>query len=46
MFVVSAEQFERLDDWHGVLGMRGSGSHSIQIDDAWIPGVAHRRASS
>ena len=37
MFVISAEQFERLDDWHGVLGMRGSGSHSIQIDDAWIP---------
>jgi 3-hydroxy-9,10-secoandrosta-1,3,5(10)-triene-9,17-dione monooxygenase len=37
MFVVSAEQFERLDDWHGVLGMRGSGSHSIQIDDAWVP---------
>ena len=37
MFVIPAEQFERLDDWHGVLGMRGSGSHSIQIDDAWIP---------
>ena len=44
MFVVSADQFERLDDWHGVLGMRGSGSHSIQIDDAWIPASHTARA--
>ena len=44
MFVISADQFERLDDWHGVLGMRGSGSHSIQIDDAWIPASHTARA--
>ena len=44
MFVVAADQFERLDDWHGVLGMRGSGSHSIQIDDAWIPASHTARA--
>jgi 3-hydroxy-9,10-secoandrosta-1,3,5(10)-triene-9,17-dione monooxygenase len=40
MFVIGADQFERLDDWHGVLGMRGSGSHSVRIDKAWIP-AAH-----
>jgi 3-hydroxy-9,10-secoandrosta-1,3,5(10)-triene-9,17-dione monooxygenase len=44
MFVISADQYERLDDWHGVLGMRGSGSHSIQIDDAWIPASHTARA--
>jgi 3-hydroxy-9,10-secoandrosta-1,3,5(10)-triene-9,17-dione monooxygenase len=37
MFVIPAEKFERLDDWHGILGMRGSGSHSVRIDQAWIP---------
>jgi 3-hydroxy-9,10-secoandrosta-1,3,5(10)-triene-9,17-dione monooxygenase len=37
MFVIPREKFTRLDDWNGVLGMRGSGSHSIRIDKAWIP---------
>lgn len=26
-----------LDDWHGLLGLRGSGSHSIQVKDATVP---------
>jgi len=26
-----------LDDWHGLLGLRGSGSHSIQVKDAAVP---------
>jgi 3-hydroxy-9,10-secoandrosta-1,3,5(10)-triene-9,17-dione monooxygenase len=37
MFVIEAEKFTRLDDWGDVLGMVGSGSHSIRIDKAWIP---------
>jgi 3-hydroxy-9,10-secoandrosta-1,3,5(10)-triene-9,17-dione monooxygenase len=37
MFVIGADQFTRLNDWGGVLGMVGSGSHSIRIDKAWIP---------
>lgn len=26
-----------LDDWHGLLGLRGSGSHSIAVKDAVVP---------
>jgi 3-hydroxy-9,10-secoandrosta-1,3,5(10)-triene-9,17-dione monooxygenase len=37
MFVIGADKFERLDDWGDVLGLIGSGSHSIRIDNAWIP---------
>jgi 3-hydroxy-9,10-secoandrosta-1,3,5(10)-triene-9,17-dione monooxygenase len=37
MFVIPREKFTRLDDWGDVLGMVGSGSHSIRIDEAWIP---------
>jgi 3-hydroxy-9,10-secoandrosta-1,3,5(10)-triene-9,17-dione monooxygenase len=37
MFVIGADKFERLDDWGDVLGMIGSGSHSIRIDKGWIP---------
>lgn len=39
-FVVPRADFVRLDDWHGQLGLRGSGSHSIRIDGARVP--AHR----
>ncbi|MFZ0040694.1 MAG: acyl-CoA dehydrogenase family protein [Solirubrobacteraceae bacterium] len=37
--VVPKEQITVLDDWHGdeVLGMRGSGSNSVAIEDAVIP---------
>ena len=37
MFVIGADKFERLDDWGDVLGLIGSGSHSVRIDHAWIP---------
>jgi 3-hydroxy-9,10-secoandrosta-1,3,5(10)-triene-9,17-dione monooxygenase len=37
MFVIEADKFERLDDWGDVLGLVGSGSHSVRIDKAWIP---------
>ena len=37
MFVIGADKFERLDDWGDVLGMIGSGSHSIRIDKGWVP---------
>jgi len=31
------EQWTMLDDWGEVLGMRGSGSHSIAVEDALVP---------
>lgn len=37
MFVIAADQFERLDDWGGQLGLRGSGSHSLKIVDGFVP---------
>jgi 3-hydroxy-9,10-secoandrosta-1,3,5(10)-triene-9,17-dione monooxygenase len=37
MFVIPADKFTRLEDWGDVLGMVGSGSHSVRIDKAWIP---------
>jgi 3-hydroxy-9,10-secoandrosta-1,3,5(10)-triene-9,17-dione monooxygenase len=37
MFVIDAGKYERLNDWGDVLGLVGSGSHSVRIDNAWIP---------
>lgn len=37
LFVIPRAQWEMVDDWHGVLGMRGSGSHSVRIDRQWVP---------
>ncbi|GIF07036.1 acyl-CoA dehydrogenase family protein [Actinoplanes siamensis] len=37
LFVVPRRQWTRLDDWGGQLGLRGSGSHSITVDDALVP---------
>ncbi|QFU93313.1 acyl-CoA dehydrogenase family protein [Amycolatopsis sp. YIM 10] len=37
MFVVPREQWTRLDDWNTTLGLRGSGSHSISMENAHIP---------
>jgi 3-hydroxy-9,10-secoandrosta-1,3,5(10)-triene-9,17-dione monooxygenase len=37
MFVITADKYERLNDWGDVLGLVGSGSHSVRIDKAWIP---------
>jgi len=37
-FLAPRSQWTRLDDWGGQLGLRGSGSHSIAMDDGVIPG--------
>jgi len=37
MAVIPADQYTRLDDWRGMLGMKGSGSHSVVVDGAVIP---------
>ena len=36
--VVPRSAYTVLDDWGGIIGMRGSGSNSIHIDDAFVPG--------
>ncbi|MFD3659464.1 acyl-CoA dehydrogenase family protein [Streptomyces sp. NPDC058659] len=38
LFVAPRSEFRRLDDWGGQLGLKGSGSHSIVIDNGRIPG--------
>lgn len=38
LFIAPRSQFRRLDDWGGQLGLKGSGSHSIAIDNGRIPG--------
>jgi 3-hydroxy-9,10-secoandrosta-1,3,5(10)-triene-9,17-dione monooxygenase len=35
--VVPRDQFEMLDDWHDMFGLKGSGSNSVVIRDAFIP---------
>ncbi|WP_051579715.1 acyl-CoA dehydrogenase family protein [Pseudonocardia acaciae] len=35
--VVPRSSYTVLDDWGGIIGMRGSGSHSIRVDDAFVP---------
>jgi 3-hydroxy-9,10-secoandrosta-1,3,5(10)-triene-9,17-dione monooxygenase len=35
--VVPRDQFEILDDWHDMFGLKGSGSNSVVIQDALIP---------
>ena len=35
--VVPRDQFEVLDDWHDMFGLKGSGSNSVVIKDALIP---------
>jgi 3-hydroxy-9,10-secoandrosta-1,3,5(10)-triene-9,17-dione monooxygenase len=37
LFVVPREQWRRLDNWGGQLGLKGSGSHSIVIEQARVP---------
>jgi 3-hydroxy-9,10-secoandrosta-1,3,5(10)-triene-9,17-dione monooxygenase len=37
LFVAPREQWEMLDDWGDMLGLKGSGSHSIRFDDTRIP---------
>ncbi|HEX4024446.1 MAG TPA: acyl-CoA dehydrogenase family protein [Steroidobacteraceae bacterium] len=37
VFVAPASAYTRLDDWGAVLGLKGSGSHSLKFQDAIIP---------
>lgn len=37
LFLAPRTEFERLDDWGSQLGLKGSGSHSITIQDGRIP---------
>jgi len=37
MFIAPRSQWERLDDWGEQLGLKGSGSHSIKIENGRIP---------
>jgi 3-hydroxy-9,10-secoandrosta-1,3,5(10)-triene-9,17-dione monooxygenase len=37
MFVIPRDGWQREEDWGSQLGLRGSGSHSITIDQGWIP---------
>jgi 3-hydroxy-9,10-secoandrosta-1,3,5(10)-triene-9,17-dione monooxygenase len=37
LYVVPRDQWTRLDDWGDTLGLRGSGSHGIRLDEARIP---------
>lgn len=35
--IVPREQIQVLDDWGNILGLRGSGSNSIVVEDQWVP---------
>lgn len=37
LFIVPRNQWRRLDDWGQQLGLKGSGSHSISIENGHIP---------
>jgi 3-hydroxy-9,10-secoandrosta-1,3,5(10)-triene-9,17-dione monooxygenase len=37
MFIAPRSEWKRLDDWGGQLGLKGSGSHSIVIENGRIP---------
>lgn len=37
IFIVPRSDYKRLDDWGEQLGLRGSGSHSVEIDNAFVP---------
>jgi 3-hydroxy-9,10-secoandrosta-1,3,5(10)-triene-9,17-dione monooxygenase len=37
LVAIPREQWTMLDDWRGILGLRGSGSHSIAVNQALIP---------
>lgn len=38
LFVAPRDRWTRLDDWGRTLGLKGSGSHSITMDGARLPG--------
>ena len=35
--VVAREQFRMLENWGDLIGLKGSGSHSVEIEDAFVP---------
>ncbi|OLF05992.1 acyl-CoA dehydrogenase [Actinophytocola xinjiangensis] len=37
MFIAPRDQWRRLDDWGALMGLKGSGSHSITIENGHIP---------
>ena len=37
MIVIPRDQYEVLDDWGAILGLKSSGSNSIVVKDGWIP---------
>lgn len=37
MFILPRSDYKRLNDWGQQLGLRGSGSHSVQIENAFVP---------
>jgi len=37
MFIAPRSEWRRLDDWGSTLGLRGSGSHSIQMENGFVP---------
>jgi 3-hydroxy-9,10-secoandrosta-1,3,5(10)-triene-9,17-dione monooxygenase len=45
-FIIPRSEWTRLDDWGTTLGLRGSGSHSIQIENGFVPDHLVRENSS
>ncbi|MGW0571642.1 acyl-CoA dehydrogenase family protein [Streptomyces tauricus] len=45
LFVAPRPVWTLVDDWHGVLGLRGSGSNSVRMDRARIPAHLTREVS-
>jgi 3-hydroxy-9,10-secoandrosta-1,3,5(10)-triene-9,17-dione monooxygenase len=37
LIVVPRENYEILEDWGGLIGLKGSGSNSVVIDDVFVP---------
>jgi 3-hydroxy-9,10-secoandrosta-1,3,5(10)-triene-9,17-dione monooxygenase len=37
LVAIPRESWRMLDDWHGMLGLRGSGSNSIAVERAFVP---------
>lgn len=45
LFVAPRSVWTVLDDWHGALGLRGSGSNSVRMERARIPAYLTRPVS-
>ena len=37
LFIIPASKFRRLDDWGDLIGLKGSGSHSVAVEETFIP---------